>query len=117
MATDVKKLIVGIPTHLKIPEGGVIESPEVDGEQPQLPTGGWKLLRSVIDQEKCTKCLTCWLGCPEPCIHLTDDRGVYIDLKYCKGCGICADVCPVKCISRVPESDFKGDVEYMEVPF
>jgi 2-oxoacid:acceptor oxidoreductase delta subunit (pyruvate/2-ketoisovalerate family) len=117
MGTDVKKLIVAIPTHLAIPVGGVIDSCEVDGEQPQLPTGGWRLLRSVIDQEKCTKCLTCWLGCPEPCIHLTEDRGVYIDLKYCKGCGICADVCPVKCISRVPESDFKGDVEYMEIPF
>lgn len=114
---DTKELIVPIPAHLEIPEGGVVESPKPDGEQAQFPSGGWRILRSVIDQEKCTKCLTCWLACPEPCMELAEDRSVSIDLKYCKGCGCCANVCPVQCISRTPESDFKGDVEFMDEPF
>lgn len=65
-------------------------------------TGSWRAERPVIDYGKCTKCLICWLFCPEPSI-IWDGKDVVIDYDYCKGCGICAYECPVKAIKMVPE--------------
>jgi pyruvate ferredoxin oxidoreductase delta subunit len=67
-----------------------------------VKTGDWRALRPVIDQNKCTKCLLCWLFCPEMAI-LWDGSKVQVNYDYCKGCGICAHECPVKAISMVPE--------------
>ena len=66
-------------------------------------TGGWRALRPVIDQDKCVKCLLCWVYCPENAVVWDGDR-VSIDYNYCKGCGICAHECPQKAIRMVPES-------------
>jgi len=66
-------------------------------------TGTWRLSRPVIDEEKCVKCLLCWLHCPEDTILRRDDNSVYVDYEYCKGCGICAEVCPVGAIRMEPE--------------
>ncbi|MCF6096919.1 4Fe-4S binding protein [Thermovorax subterraneus] len=73
-------------------------------------TGSWRILRPVIQQEKCTRCGTCAKHCPLDVIEV--DRGnkekeVVIDFEYCKGCGICANVCPRKCIEMVPERGVK----------
>ncbi|MCE4607770.1 MAG: 4Fe-4S binding protein [Caldisphaeraceae archaeon] len=66
-------------------------------------TGLWRTERPVIDEEKCTKCLLCWLYCPEDTILRREDDMVFVDYDYCKGCGICASVCPVGAITMVPE--------------
>ncbi|MGC9134740.1 4Fe-4S binding protein [Caldisphaera sp.] len=66
-------------------------------------TGSWRTERPVINEEKCTKCLYCWLYCPEDTILRREDDMVYVDYDYCKGCGICAAVCPVNAIEMVPE--------------
>lgn len=71
----------------------------------EYKTGNWRVERPVINYAKCTKCLLCWLFCPEPAI-VWDGNSVIIDYDYCKGCGICAYECPVKAISMVPE--YKG---------
>lgn len=69
----------------------------------EYKTGGWRVLRPIIDHNKCVKCLLCWLYCPELCIHW-DGGKVSIDYDFCKGCGICAHECPVKAINMKPEA-------------
>lgn len=59
-------------------------------------TGGWRSMRSVIDEAKCVGCGICWKFCPEPCI--IPGEKPHIDFTYCKGCGICAEECPTDAI-------------------
>jgi len=66
-------------------------------------TGTWRDYRPVVKEDKCVKCLLCWLYCPEDAILRREDDMVYVDYDYCKGCGICAEVCPVNAIEMVPE--------------
>jgi len=56
-----------------------------------------------MDKTKCTKCLLCWLYCPDAVIVRAKDGSVSINYDYCKGCGICAEVCPAKAITMVME--------------
>jgi len=81
----------------EIPLGGVAFRLSTD-----VKTGDWRALRPVIDQNKCTKCLICWLFCPDMYDYM-GWRKVSVNYDYCKGCGICAHECPVKAISMVPE--------------
>jgi len=67
-------------------------------------TGQWRLRRPEIDQGRCTKCLICWLYCPDASVVWGEGGGVRIDYDYCKGCGICGAVCPVKAIRMVEEA-------------
>jgi 2-oxoacid:acceptor oxidoreductase delta subunit (pyruvate/2-ketoisovalerate family) len=53
----------------------------------------WRSERPVINTERCTKCLICWLLCPDGVIRKTGDGRLEIDYDYCKGCGICAREC------------------------
>ena len=45
---------------------------------------GWRVQRPVIDHGKCTKCLMCWVLCPEGVIDKEPEK-LEIDLNYCKG--------------------------------
>ncbi|HMA66669.1 MAG TPA: 4Fe-4S binding protein [Desulfosalsimonadaceae bacterium] len=72
-------------------------------------TGSWRVLRPVIDLEKCIPakrgkpaCFTCWLYCPDGVISRTIPPE--IDYEYCKGCEICAEECPVDAITMVEET-------------
>ncbi|MEW5760330.1 MAG: 4Fe-4S binding protein [Candidatus Thermoplasmatota archaeon] len=62
-------------------------------------TGYWRILKPIVDKEKCNKCSICWLYCPEGII----DKRANINYEYCKGCGICAEECPKKAINMVEE--------------
>ena len=57
-------------------------------------TGTWRTFRPVIDLDKCDRCYTCWIFCPDVSI-IVEEEGDYpsIDLIHCKGCGICANDC------------------------
>ena len=68
----------------------------------EYKTGDWRANRPVINQEKCTKCMTCWVYCPDMAI-IWDGEKVTVNYDYCKGCGICAEECPVKAITMEPE--------------
>lgn len=67
----------------------------------------WRTSRPVLDKEKCTKCLWCWLICPDGVI---DKSGEFLEIDYdfCKGCGICAYECPQKAIAMVGEGGAEG---------
>ena len=70
----------------------------------EYDTTGWRAFKPVVDKEKCTGCLICWIYCPEPAIIRTPDRKIEFDYKHCKGCGICEVECPVKAIRMVKEA-------------
>lgn len=87
----------------KVPIGAIITEP---GSSKNNKTGGWRSLRPVIDMNKCTQCLMCWISCPDNSIIADPETGKItggIDTDFCKGCGVCASVCPVKAIEMVPE--------------
>jgi len=67
-------------------------------------TGLWRVVKPVVDKEKCKKCTICWKFCPDAAIPLVDGDPIG-DLRYCKGCGICAFECPSKCIIMVKEGE------------
>ncbi len=91
--------------------GGVIVRA---GNSVEYETGGWRALRPVINWDNsstikgCTRCLICWLFCPDSAMVAEDGIFQGVDLDHCKGCGICAQVCPPKCILMVEESRFQA---------
>ena len=90
------------PGWRELPEGGLLVVP---GSSEEYATGDWRTKRPVIDMNKCTHCLLCWVYCPDSSILAVDGKIVGVDLEHCKGCGICARECPpkVSAISMVPE--------------
>lgn len=70
-------------------------------------TGSWRTFSPKIDYDRCNKCRTCWMHCPEAVIWIDDQDFPRIDYSFCKGCGICAQVCPPHAIEmvRVSEED------------
>jgi 2-oxoacid:acceptor oxidoreductase delta subunit (pyruvate/2-ketoisovalerate family) len=96
-----------------LPLGGVIVQP---GNSIEYVTGGWRAFRPVITWDKtpttraCTKCLICWVYCPESAMRAPHGEFQGVDLDHCKGCGICAQVCPAKCIQMVEEGQFEAEV-------
>ncbi len=97
------------PRWQELALGGLIVTA---GNAVSYQTGGWRSLRPVINWEKsatakaCTRCLVCWLYCPETSMVVRDGEFQGVDLDHCKGCGICAEVCPVSCITMVEEGRF-----------
>jgi len=82
---------------IELTRGAVIRNP---GNITDYHTGSWRVFRPVIDQEKCTKCSTCWRVCPDAAIFV-DKAGKYmVNYDYCKGCLTCVKECPVKAISK-----------------
>jgi len=68
-------------------------------------TGTWRVTKPIFNNEKCVKCMLCWLYCPENVIDINEGGGPYITINYdyCKGCGICVDVCPTDALKLIPE--------------
>jgi pyruvate ferredoxin oxidoreductase delta subunit len=79
---------VGFLTTLSVPSEGSVGF-----------TGSWRVFRPVLDEEKCNRCLLCWIFCPEACIT----KDIRINYDYCKGCGICAVECPRGALEMVKE--------------
>lgn len=84
-----------------VPPGGLEASP---GSSRKNLTGSWRSEYPVVDFDRCTHCMICWLECPDSCFAVKGQRLQGLDLDFCKGCGICKDVCPVHCIEMVPET-------------
>lgn len=83
------------------PLGGAILEP---GNSQEYETGGWRVTRPVVDMERCTHCMLCWIFCPDSAVVVARERLQGFDLSHCKGCGICATECPARCISMVAEA-------------
>lgn len=85
------------PGYKDIPAAAVAWKPASD-----YKTGDWRSKRPIRDTEKCTRCLICWVFCPDGAIKW-DGKDIAFNLDYCKGCGICAHECPVECIKMETE--------------
>ena len=72
---------------------------------------GWRSIRPVLDEAACTRCLLCYMQCPDGTIYKVADedaRGgirLAVDYDFCKGCGVCAKACRCGAISMVPEHE------------
>ena len=88
-----------------MPEGAVIFSP---GNSVERETGGWRVNRPVVQMDRCTHCMICWIFCPDSAIETGEGKFLGFDLAHCKGCGICATECPVKCIDMIEELTLLG---------
>ncbi len=72
---------------------------------------GWRSVRPVLDEAACTRCLLCYMQCPDGTVYKVADeeaRGgvaLRIDYDFCKGCGICAKACRAGAIQMAPEHD------------
>jgi pyruvate ferredoxin oxidoreductase delta subunit len=87
-------------TSEQFPQGATIPAA---GNSCEYRTGGWRSVRPVRDDEKCTQCLLCWIFCPDTSIKVEDEKVVDFDYDHCKGCGVCAHECPADAIEMVPE--------------
>jgi len=105
-----------VPENLQVPMGACIKAPVK--EQRMMITGNWRTVRPVIDHEKCTLCLNCFIYCPDGSWHLDEkeERMVW-NADFCKGCRICINECTVDALSGVDELEFKGGVVRLDVPF
>lgn len=85
--------------------GAVVEG----GSMARLYTGSWRTYRPILDLEKCTHCLICWITCPDSAIPVEGGERRETDLQFCKGCGICAKECPVDAIVMKREGELSED--------
>jgi len=72
------------------------------GSSVKYKTGDWRAFRPVVDPNKCTNCLICWIYCPDAAVN-QGEKVVEVNYDFCKGCGICAAECPVKAITMEEE--------------
>ena len=72
---------------------------------------GWRSFKPVLDAQACTRCLLCYMQCPDGTIYKVADeaaRGgvtLKVDYDFCKGCGVCAKACRCGAIQMVPEHE------------
>jgi len=70
-------------------------------------TGSWRIYRPILEVKRCSRCLLCWLYCPEGAVKIDPEGKPQINLSTCKGCGICAKECPMKLIAMRFEGEMK----------
>jgi pyruvate ferredoxin oxidoreductase gamma subunit len=90
-----------VPAFLPGPEGVPILT--AVGNAAARHTGAWRLVRPVIDRDRCTRCGLCAVLCPDGAITLDAGQFPAIDYANCKGCLICAEACPLRCIHEEKE--------------
>ena len=74
---------------------------------PARKTGDWRVVRPIIDLERCTHCWVCFVNCPDGAIALASRDVPQIDYGVCKGCMICAEECPIGAIASVREAEVR----------
>jgi len=82
--------------------GCVIDEP---GNAATYRTGDWRSQRPVYNKDRCIRCGTCYVFCPDMAIKIIQDGYIEHDLYYCKGCGICAEECPTDAIAMKDEEE------------
>ena len=107
---------INVPHERSVPFGAVTPAP-VDAQKLFI-TSNWRIVRPVIDHEKCTRCLTCYICCPDSCWSYNEKEDLMEwRTEYCKGCQLCIKECPSDALIAVPELDFEDGVVRLEKPF
>ena len=75
-------------------------------------TGAWRIVRPVVDAERCVLCGLCEKYCPVGAIAVRGRKkadpelpGLEVALDFCKGCGICANLCPRQAMNMISERE------------
>ena len=97
-----------LPTASEMPIAVVVPAVPRGGRNPGFKTGSLRTYKPIIDLERCIRCRTCWIFCPDGAIDEKGDDYPSIDYDYCNGCGICVNICPVDAIDS--ELELKVEV-------
>jgi 2-oxoacid:acceptor oxidoreductase delta subunit (pyruvate/2-ketoisovalerate family) len=107
---------INVPKDRAVPFGAITPAPVK--QQELFITSNWRIVRPVIDHEKCTRCFTCYIACPDSCWSFNEkEEQMEWNWKFCKGCQICINECPADALNAVPELDFEDGVVRLEKPF
>jgi len=107
---------INVPKDRAVPFGAITPAPVK--QQELFITSNWRIVRPIIDHEKCTRCFTCYIACPDSCWSFNEkEEQMEWNWKFCKGCQICINECPADALSAVPELDFEDGVVRLEKPF
>ncbi len=107
---------INVPEDRAVPFGAITPAPIK--QQELFITSNWRIVRPVIDPEKCTRCFTCYVSCPDSCWSFNEkEEKMEWNWKFCKGCQICINECPADALKAVPELDFEDGVVRLEKPF
>ncbi len=107
---------INVPKDRAVPFGAITPAPVK--QQELFITSNWRIVRPVIDHEKCTRCFTCYISCPDSCWSFNEaEEKMEWNWKFCKGCQICINECPADALTAVPELDFEDGVVRLEKPF
>jgi 2-oxoacid:acceptor oxidoreductase delta subunit (pyruvate/2-ketoisovalerate family) len=107
---------INVPEDRAVPFGAITPAPI--RQQELFITSNWRIVRPVIDHEKCTRCLSCYISCPDSCWSFNEKaEKMEWNWKFCKGCQICINECPADALKAVPELDFEDGVVRLEKPF
>ncbi len=107
---------INVPEDRAVPFGAITPAPV--RQQELFITSNWRIVRPVIDHEKCTRCFTCYIACPDSCWSFNEkEEKMEWNWKFCKGCQICINECPADALKAVPELDFEDGVVRLEKPF
>ena len=55
-----------------------------------LDTASWRIVKPVMNKEKCVECGICLTYCPVNSIEFKSDKYI-INYDFFKGCGICSN--------------------------
>jgi len=58
-----------------------------------------KLIKAIIDQDRCSRCGLCAMICPYSAIKLDTDDRFTVNEVLCKGCGMCVSSCKSESIT------------------
>ncbi len=108
----IEPIAIAAPTKLGIKEFGIFElkyhKPAVStcsitaiGNSVLRSRGQWSNYKPIIDYDKCTKCMICYVYCPDSAYTIDSQGYPIVDYDACKGCNICQTECPVKVITLV----------------
>ena len=107
---------INVPRDREVPFGAITPAPIK--QQELFMTSNWRVVRPVIDHEKCTRCFSCYISCPDSCWSFNEkEEKMEWNWKFCKGCQICIHECPADALSAAPELDFEDGVVRLEKPF
>ena len=107
---------INVPADRAVPFGAITPAPIK--QQDLFITSNWRIVRPVIDHEKCTRCFTCYISCPDSCWSFNEqEEKMEWNWKFCKGCQICINECPADALKAVLELDFEDGVVRLEKPF
>jgi len=99
-------MAIKVPKDREVPSERFTPAPV--RQQELFITSNWRIVRPVIDHEKCTPLLYLLHCLSDSCWSFNEkEEKMEWNWKFCKGCQICIHECPADALSAAPELDFE----------